>query len=41
MIAVIFAPYRLRVAQVIRDYGLSDRVQAPLDSLDAFAHGLG
>lgn len=31
----IFALYRLRVAQVIRDYGLSDRVQAPADSLDA------
>jgi heme-degrading monooxygenase HmoA len=31
----IFTQYRLRVAQVIRDYGLSDRVQAPADSLDA------
>jgi len=31
----IFTHYRLRVAQVIRDYGLSDRAQAPDDSLDA------
>jgi heme-degrading monooxygenase HmoA len=31
----IFAHYRLRVAQVIRDYGLSDRAQAPSDSVDA------
>ncbi len=29
----IFADYRLRVAGVIRDYGLSDRAQAPADSL--------
>jgi heme-degrading monooxygenase HmoA len=31
----IFDDYRLRVAHVIRDYGLSDRGQAPADSLDA------
>lgn len=31
----IFASYRLRVAHVIRDYGLSSREQAPPDSLDA------
>ncbi len=31
----IFAHYRLRVATVIRDYGLADRAQAPADSLDA------
>ena len=31
----IFTHYRLRVAQVIRDYGLSERAQAPDDSLDA------
>jgi heme-degrading monooxygenase HmoA len=37
----IFALYRLRVAQVIRDYGLSDRAQAPADSLDACVDGLG
>jgi len=28
----IFTDYRLRVAQVIRDYGLRDREQAPGDS---------
>jgi heme-degrading monooxygenase HmoA len=28
----IFADYRLRVAGVIRDYGLQDRTQAPQDS---------
>lgn len=33
--AGIFANYRLRVATVIRDYGLSDRGQVPSDSLDA------
>ena len=27
-----FADYRLRVAQVLRDYGLQDREQAPADS---------
>ncbi len=31
----IFAHYRLRVAEVIRDYGLSDRAQTPADSVDA------
>jgi len=30
--ATIFADYRLRVAQVLRDYGLHDRAQAPADS---------
>jgi len=29
---VIFADYRLRVASVIRDYGLNDRDEAPEDS---------
>ena len=33
----IFAGYRLRVAQVIRDYGMDDRAQAPDDS--RAAHG--
>jgi heme-degrading monooxygenase HmoA len=33
----IFADYRLRVAQVLRDYGLNDRAQAPEDSRTA--HG--
>ena len=28
----IFADYRLRVASVIRDYGMSDRDEAPADS---------
>ncbi len=28
----VFADYRLRVAQVIRDYGLNERDQAPADS---------
>jgi heme-degrading monooxygenase HmoA len=30
--AGVFAGYRLRVAQVLRDYGLHDRAQAPADS---------
>lgn len=29
----IFADYRLRVAHIVRDYGLKDRGQAPADSL--------
>ena len=33
----LFAHYRLRVAQVLRDYGLHDREQAPQDS----RHALG
>ncbi|NKQ10001.1 antibiotic biosynthesis monooxygenase family protein [Pseudomonas sp. SST3] len=32
---VIFADYRLRVATVIRDYGLEDRDEAPTDSRHA------
>jgi heme-degrading monooxygenase HmoA len=28
----IFADYRLRVASVIRDYGMTERAQAPADS---------
>ena len=28
----VFADYRLRVAEVRRDYGMFDRVQAPIDS---------
>lgn len=35
--ASIFADYRLRVAQVVRDYGLHDREQAPVDSRRAHA----
>lgn len=30
----LFADYRLRIAGVVRDYGLSDRAQAPADSRD-------
>ena len=30
--AKIFADYRLRVASVVRDYGMRDRAQAPADS---------
>ena len=30
--AVLFKDYRLRVASVIRDYGLTDREQAPRES---------
>lgn len=33
----IFAGYRLRVASVMRDYGLTDRAEAPADSIAA--HG--
>ena len=29
----VFANYRLRIAGVIRDYGMTDRAQAPKDSL--------
>lgn len=29
---VVFADYRLRVAEVIRDYGMNEREQAPTDS---------
>lgn len=31
----IFADYRLRVAAVVRDYGMSERTQTPPDSLEA------
>lgn len=30
--AQAFADYRLRVASVVRDYGMTDREQAPMDS---------
>ena len=30
----MFADYRLRVASVIRDYGMTDREQAPADAID-------
>ncbi|MDP3654536.1 MAG: antibiotic biosynthesis monooxygenase [Rhodoferax sp.] len=35
----LFADYRLRVAQVLRDYGLDERQQAPQDSRQAHAPG--
>ncbi len=35
--AGIFARYRLRIASVIRDYGMFERTQAPQDSRDV--HG--
>lgn len=35
--AGIFADYRLRVARVLRDYGLTERAGAPADSLTAHA----
>ncbi|EIK69445.1 antibiotic biosynthesis monooxygenase domain protein [Pseudomonas synxantha BG33R] len=31
----VFADYHLRIAQVVRDYSLEDRVQAPADSRQA------
>ena len=31
--AGVFADYRLRIASVIRDYGMTDRAEAPADSL--------
>ncbi|MEM9012405.1 MAG: antibiotic biosynthesis monooxygenase [Pseudomonadota bacterium] len=33
----IFDDYRLRIAGVIRDYGMFDRAEAPADSRDAHA----
>ncbi|MDR9393199.1 antibiotic biosynthesis monooxygenase family protein [Roseovarius sp. SYSU LYC5161] len=33
----VFADYRLRVAHVMRDYGMFERAEAPQDSLEA--HG--
>ena len=30
--AEVFADYRLRVAEVVRDYGMHERVEAPQDS---------
>jgi len=33
----VFADYRLRIASVIRDYGMNERAQAPKDSLSV--HG--
>lgn len=33
----VFADYRLRIASVVRDYGMFDRDQAPVDSRKAHA----
>ena len=35
----VFEGYRLRVADVLRDYGMNDRDEAPVDSHAAFAPG--
>lgn len=35
----IFSDYRLRVASVVRDYGLKERGEAPKDSRDATGRG--
>jgi heme-degrading monooxygenase HmoA len=35
--AGLFADYRLRIAGVIRDYGMRDRAQAPADSRERHA----
>ena len=32
----VFLDYRLRVAQVVRDYGMTERAQAPKDSAAVF-----
>jgi heme-degrading monooxygenase HmoA len=34
----VFSDYRLRVAHVLRDYGMTDRTQAPEDSRTAHQH---
>ena len=34
----IFADYRLRVAHVLRDYGMTERAEAPVDSKAAHDH---
>lgn len=37
----VFADYRLRIARVIRDYGLNDRAEAPTDSKTLHDQGKG
>lgn len=39
--ADIFSHYRLRVAEVMRDYGLHDRDEAPQDSRAAHSYDFG
>ena len=36
--AGIFADYRLRIAAVVRDYGMTERAEVPEDSLAAHDH---
>ena len=36
----VFADYRLRIAHVVRDYGLDERDQAPTDSREAHSTGV-
>jgi hypothetical protein len=31
----VFADYRLRIAHIVRDYGMFERAEAPADSLEA------
>jgi len=35
--AEVFRDYRLRIAQVVRDYGMTERGQAPKDSREAYS----
>ena len=35
----IFDDYRLRVAKVLRDYGMHDRAEAPTDSIEVHSPG--
>lgn len=35
----VFAGYRLRIAEVIRDYGMNDRAEAPADSREFHTQG--
>ena len=35
----VFAGYRLRVAEVLRDYGMTERAEAPADSLTFHTSG--
>jgi len=37
----VFSNYRLRIAGVVRDYGLNERTEAPTDSQHAHSGGTG
>jgi heme-degrading monooxygenase HmoA len=37
--AGVFDDYRLRIATVMRDYGMFDRAEAPADSKEVHSHG--